>query len=293
MLVAFGTDAASAQVPVPKLEARVTDLTGTLTAGQQSSLEEKLQAFESRKGSQVAVLVVATTQPEDIAQYGIRVAEAWKVGRAKIADGAILIVAKDDRAMRIEVGHGLEGALPDVTTSRIVNDTIAPLFRQGDFFGGVNAGVDQMLRVIDGEPLPEPDKAWERKSARELPGPAFIFIAFAILSVLRSFLGRGVSSIFAALAGAGAGWWLTTTVVGAAIGGVVGLAAGIFLGVPGGLLGGGSRGGRVFRDIGRGGFGGGGFGGGFGGGGFGGGGGGGGFSGGGGTFGGGGASGRW
>ena len=288
VLVAFGTDAASAQVPVPKLEARVTDLTGTLTAGQQSSLEEKLQAFESRKGSQVAVLVVATTQPEDIAQYGIRVAEAWKVGRAKIADGAILIVAKDDRAMRIEVGHGLEGALPDVTTSRIVNDTIAPLFRQGDFFGGVNAGVDQMLRVIDGEPLPEPDKAWERKSARELPGPAFIFIAFAILSVLRSFLGRGVSSIFAALAGAGAGWWLTTTVVGAAIGGVVGLAAGIFLGVPGGLLGGGSRGGRVFRDIGRGGFGGGGFGGGFGGGG-----GGGGFSGGGGTFGGGGASGRW
>jgi uncharacterized protein len=286
-LAAFGATAVHAQVPIPKLEARVTDLTGTLTAGQQSSLEDKLQQFEARKGSQIAVLVVPTTQPEDIAQFGIRVAEAWKIGRANVADGAILIVAKDDRAMRIEVGHGLEGALPDITASRITNDTIAPLFRQGDFFGGVNAGLDQMIRVVDGEPLPAPDKAWQRKSARDLPGPAFIFVAFAILSVLRSFLGRGISSIFAGLAGAGAGWWLTTTVVGAAIGGVAGLVAGIFLGGSG-RLGGGGGGGRVFRDIGRGGFGGGGFGGGFGGGG-----GGGGFSGGGGTFGGGGASGRW
>jgi uncharacterized protein len=125
-LAAFGASAARAQVAIPKLEARVTDLTGTLTASQQSSLEEKLQQFEARKGSQIALLILPTTQPEDIAQFGIRLAEAWKIGRAKVDDGAILIVAKDDRTMRIEVGRGLEGALPDITAGRIINDTIAP-----------------------------------------------------------------------------------------------------------------------------------------------------------------------
>ena len=146
---------------MPKFEARVTDLTGTLTAAQQSALEEKLAAFEARKGAQIAVLILPTTEPEDIAQFGIRLAEAWKVGRKGIDDGAILIVAKDDRDMRIEVGHGLEGVLTDVTTSRIINDTIVPLFKQGDFYGGINAGLDQMIRVVDGEPLPAPDQAWK------------------------------------------------------------------------------------------------------------------------------------
>ena len=160
-----------AQVALPPLEARVTDLTGTLTAAQQSALEEKLAAFERRKGAQIAVLILPTTQPEDIAQFGIRLAEAWKLGRAAPDDGAILIVAKDDRAMRIEVGRGLEGALTDVTSSRIVNDTIAPLFKQGDFHGGVNAGLDQMIRVVDGEPLPAPDQRWKRDRARGLPVP--------------------------------------------------------------------------------------------------------------------------
>jgi uncharacterized protein len=274
-----------AQAPLPKLEARVTDLTGTLTAGQQSALDDKLRQFEARKGSQIVVLIVPTTQPEDIAQFGIRLADAWKIGRDKIDDGAILIVAKDDRTLRIEVGRGLEGALPDATASRIVNDTIAPLFRQGDFYGGVNAGLDRMIRVIDGEPLPAADKAWEKRSARDLPGPALLFIAFAIFSVLRSVFGRGPGALFAGAAGAGVGWWIFASMVGAAIGGVVGLVGGLLFGGFGGM-GGGGGGGRVFRD--RGGWGG------FGGGGFGGGGfGGGGFGGGGGGFGGGGASGRW
>ena len=151
LLLAGHAPAAHAQIPLPQFEARVTDLTGTLTAAQQSALEEKLAAFEARKGAQIAVLILPTTEPEDIAQFGIRLAEAWKLGRAAPDDGAILIVAKDDRAMRIEVGHGLEGALTDITSSRIINDTIAPLFKQGDFYGGINAGLDQMIRVIDGE----------------------------------------------------------------------------------------------------------------------------------------------
>ena len=152
---------ALAQIPLPKLEARVTDLTGTLTAAQQSALEEKLTAFEARKGAQIAVLILPTTEPEDIAQFGVRLMESWKLGRKGVDDGAALIVAKEDRELRIEVQYGLEGVLTDATSGRIINETIVPLFKQGDFYGGINAGVDQMLRVVDGEPMPEPDQAWK------------------------------------------------------------------------------------------------------------------------------------
>jgi hypothetical protein len=137
--------------PVPPLQARVTDLTGTLTAVEQATLEQKLRAFEARKGAQVAVLIVASTAPEAIEQYSIRVVEAWKLGRAKPDDGALLLIAKDDHALRIEVGRGLEGALTDAMSNRIIEDTMVPLLRQGQFATAVNAGVDQMLRVIDGE----------------------------------------------------------------------------------------------------------------------------------------------
>src|SRR5262245_19180640 len=119
---------AQAQIAVPPLQARVTDLTHTLSAEQVGALEQKLRDFETRKGSQLAVLMVPTTEPEDIAGFGIRVADEWKVGRKGIDDGAILIIAKNDRRMRIEVGRGLEGVMPDVIAGRIVNDTIAPLF---------------------------------------------------------------------------------------------------------------------------------------------------------------------
>ncbi|HYL17525.1 MAG TPA: YgcG family protein, partial [Burkholderiales bacterium] len=143
-------------VPVPGLKARVTDLTHTLTPEQTAQLEQKLAAFESRKGSQIVVLIVPTTKPEEIEQYSIRVAEQWKVGRKGVDDGAILLVAKDDRALRIEVGYGLEGALPDVTAKRIVSDIIVPHFKTGDFYGGIDAGVDAMIKVVDGEQLPAP-----------------------------------------------------------------------------------------------------------------------------------------
>lgn len=153
--------AAQAEVAVPPLAARVTDLTGTLTAEQRASLEERLRAFEKQKGSQVAVLLVPTTQPETIEQYSIRVVEQWKLGRKKVDDGVLLLVAKDDHKLRIEVGYGLEGTLPDAIAKRIVSDDIAPHFKQGDFYGGIVAGVTRIMAVIEGEPLPAPDQTQE------------------------------------------------------------------------------------------------------------------------------------
>jgi uncharacterized protein len=280
---AGGAVRAADVVPVPKLETRVTDLTGTLTAAEQAELEQQLRAFEQRKGSQIALLMVMTTQPETIEQYSIRVAEAWKLGRKDVEDGVLLLVAKQDRALRIEVGYGLEGVLTDAHSSRIINETITPLFRQGDYFGGVRAGLQQIMAVVDGEALPEPDRGWNRPVDRlQHLLPPLIFGVFILSGILRAILGRPVGSV--ATGGLTAVIvWVLSRVVGLAL--ISGAAAFLFALLAGGMRGARPRGGF-------GGWGGGGLGGGFGGGGFGGGGGGG-FSGGGGGFGGGGSSGRW
>ncbi len=169
--------AAAADVAVPPLSGRVVDQTGTLSADDISSLTQTLKDLETRKGSQVAVLIVPTTAPETIEQYSIRVAEAWKIGRKKIDDGALLVVAKDDRHLRIEVGYGLEGALTDVTSKRIIDEIIVPKFRSGDFAGGIAAGVARIVAVIDGEPLPapQPQQSW---SLPDQFGDALPFIIF-------------------------------------------------------------------------------------------------------------------
>ena len=148
-----------AQQEIPSLKARVTDLTNTLTTQQIKTLEEKLHNFEEQKGSQVAVLIIPTTDPETIEQYGIRVAEAWKIGREDVDDGVILIVAKDDRKLRIEVGYGLEGALPDAYAKRIIENIIVPDFRKGQFYQGLSDGVGAIMGLIDGEDLPEVTQA--------------------------------------------------------------------------------------------------------------------------------------
>ena len=145
-----------AQVAVPQLLRRVTDLTATLDTAQVAALEARLAAFEAQKGSQIAVLIVPSTAPEDIAQFGIRVAETWKVGRARVDDGVILIVAKEDRTLRLEVGYGLEGAIPDAVAKRVIAEIIVPHFRDGDYAGGIDAGVTQLMRLIEGEALPPP-----------------------------------------------------------------------------------------------------------------------------------------
>jgi uncharacterized protein len=273
--------AAQALQPVPRLEARVTDLTGTLTSADQARLESRLAAFEAEKGAQIAVLIVPSTRPEEIEQYAIRVVDAWKLGREKPDDGALLLIAKEDRALRIEVGRGLEGALTDLTSKRIIADTITPLFRQGDFAGGITAGIEQMIRVIEGEPLPAPDPQWQGTAsglAERLPFLfAFVFVGSAIL---RALLGRALGSVATGVVAGSLAWWLTK-LLGLAIGvGIVGLFVALMLGFGGG--------GRWSSRPRHGGWSSGGWGrgGGFGGGG-------GGFRGGGGSFGGGGASGRW
>ena len=142
MLLLFATSMAhAAPVAIPELKNRVTDLTQTLSVDQQSQLEQKLAVFEQKKGSQIVVLMVPSTEPEDIAQFAIRVAEKWQIGRKKIDDGLLLIVAKQDRKLRIEVGYGLEGAIPDLTAKRVISEIISPQFKQGDYFGGLNAGL--------------------------------------------------------------------------------------------------------------------------------------------------------
>src|SRR5215813_5229309 len=145
---------ALALVAVPQLTGRVVDQTGTLSSGDIAQLTQTLADLEKRKGSQIAVLIVPTTDGEAIEQFSLRVAEAWKIGRKKVDDGALLVVAKNDRHLRIEVGYGLEGALTDVTSRRIIDEIITPKFRSGDFAGGINAGVDRMIAVANGEQLP-------------------------------------------------------------------------------------------------------------------------------------------
>ncbi len=266
---------AAAQVPVPPLTGHVTDQTTSFTAEQKATLEQTLQTFEARKGSQLAVLIVATTAPEAIEQYAVRVAERWKLGRKKVDDGAILVVAKNDRAVRIEVGYGLEGALNDAISKRIVSESITPRFTQGDFYGGVTAGIDQIIRVVDGESLPQrSEKPNDGVTSIQQLIPVIFILALVMGGVLRSLFGRfpgalATGGVVAVVA------WLFAGAISIAL--VSGLMALVFTLLSGGL------GGHGFRGHRGGGYGTGGFGGR----------GGGGFSGGGGGFGGGGATGRW
>ncbi|WP_026201816.1 YgcG family protein [Bradyrhizobium sp. WSM2793] len=196
LVLAFALPA-SADVAIPELTGRVVDQTGTLSSSNVAALSQRLRDFETRKGSQIAVLIVPTTQPETIEQFSIRVAEAWKIGRKKVDDGAILVVAKNDRHLRIEVGYGLEGALTDVTSRRIIDEIITPKFRAGDFGGGISDGVDRMIRVIDGEPLPVPSPTVSFGHLDDL-APVFIVTLFASIGVggfFRAMLGRLLGSL--------------------------------------------------------------------------------------------------
>jgi uncharacterized protein len=217
--------AATADVAVPPLSGRVVDQTGTLSSDDIDRLTQKLKALELRKGSQVAVLIVPTTAPEAIEQYSIRVAEAWKIGRKKVDDGALLVIAKNDRHLRIEVGYGLEGALTDVTTKRIIDEDITPKFKAGDFAGGVAAGIDRMIRVIDGEKLPAPEPPHWQSSRSFDPGdllnPFLLIPVLLFGGLMRTMLGRllgsGVSGGLVALIA----WFFFGSVVAAILAGAV------------------------------------------------------------------------
>lgn len=255
-----------AQIPVPPLTARINDQAALLTTEQKASLEQKLQTFEARKGSQLAVLIVLTTAPETIEQYALRVVEQWKLGRKKVDDGALLLIAKTDRALRIEVGYGLEGALNDATSKRIISEIITPHFKQGDFYGGIAAGVDKIVRVIDGEPLPE-SRRTPRAGIADIQQyvPVIFILALVVGGVLRSVLGRFPGALVTGGAVAVAAWLFAGALSIALGAGILALLFTLLSGSMGGHGIGGHRGG-----FGTGGFGGGG-----------------------GGFGGGGASGRW
>ena len=251
----------------------MTDLTATLSGDQKAVLEQQLADLEARKGAQLVVLILPTTQPEAIEQFSIRLFDAWKVGRKGVDDGVMLIVAKDDRRLRIEVGYGLEGALNDATAKRIISETITPFFKNGDFPGGINAGVTAIAKIIDGEQLPEPSGvAWSgaKMNITDMPEGLLIGVLVAVVlggTVLRHLLGNLVGCGLVGCLTGGLGWLF----VGGMSGIIGGALLGIFLAIFGldivlsGIFSGGGRGGS----------------------------GGGGFSGGGGSGGGGGASGSW
>lgn len=277
--------AADTVLPVPALTAHVIDTTGTLNSTQRRALEDKLSNFEQQNGAQIAMLLVPTTQPEDIAAYANRVANAWKIGRRDVGDGVLVLVALKDRALRIEVAKTLEGAIPDLRASQIIDETLTPRFRQNDFAGGLNAAADQLMALIRGENLPPPraggfSSGGQGKDFTWTNIGLFLFLVVPLVgSFARRLLGRGGGGLAVGAVVGGLIWLFSASLLLAALGGVAGLLITLFSGVipmpTGGRYGGGWRSG--------GGFGGGGFGG--GGGGFG--------SGGGGDFGGGGASGRW
>ena len=186
---------AQAEVAVPKLVQRVTDLTSTLDASQIQALNTRLAAFESGKGTQIAVLMLPTTQPETIDQFGIKVVDVWKLGRKGVDDGVLLLIAKDDRKLRIEVGYGLEGALNDATAKRIVSEVIGPYFKRGDYYSGIDAGVSAIIKVVEGETLPPPlpgsssQSAGESNSFAQLLGAGFVIFMMGNI-ILRQLLGR-------------------------------------------------------------------------------------------------------
>ncbi|MCB5186517.1 YgcG family protein [Methylobacillus caricis] len=268
--LAFASLAQAAdEVAIPDLQHRVTDLTNTLSPEQQSALESRLAQFEQEKGSQIVVLIVPTTQPEVIEQYSLRVAEAWKLGRGKVDDGVLVLVAKDDRKMRIEVGYGLEGAVPDVIAKRIVSDVMAPAFRQGDFYTGINNALDYLTRLISGEGLPAPPKQGGQGTGgfgEMLPLLLFggLILGGVLRAIFGNFLGGSINAGLVGVAVMALGGGMLFAIVLAVVAFFITLMGG--LAIPGGGYGRGFGGGSGW---------------------------GGGFSGGGGGFGGGGASGDW
>jgi uncharacterized protein len=242
----FAVAAGAAEPAVPPLQARITDLTGTLDPGQLAALEAELRAFEQKKGSQIAVLMLPSTQPETIEQYSMRVAERWKIGRARVDDGVILIIAKNDHRLRIEVGYGLEGVVPDVLAKRIIREVIAPHLLANDFFGGIRDGTRALMKLIDGEQLPSP-------AASPSPAPAAgdyqslfgILLAVVIVggAALKAVFGRLFGSAATGVAAGFVAWMLAGALGIALVAGVVAFFAALMGGgrgyIPGGIGGGG------------------------------------------------------
>ena len=282
LLLACAFAQAQQLAPIPALDSPVIDTTGTLDAATKQALAAQALALQQRKGSQLQVLMIPTTQPEDIAQYAVRAFEQYQLGRKGINDGLLLVVAKDDRRAKIETGYGLEGPIPDATSARVIQEYMVPKFRAGDYAGGITDATAVLVKLIDGEPLPAPMADNRGKPDRGGDFIFALFAAFIVAQVVRGIFGRA-PTLLRGLVGAGAAGGVAWLISSLLLVGGIGALIGFFFGLAS------APSGRYARDRGWGGFGGGG--GGWGGGGFGGGGGG--WSGGGGMSGGGGASGSW
>ena len=274
--VCLAPAAAQDVLPVPALSGRVIDQTATLTPAQTQALDAKLAAFEAQAGPQIVLLMVPATAPEDIASFAQRVADAWKIGRREVGDGLLLVVAKNERAVRIEVAKALEGAVPDLAARQIIERSLLPAFRTGDYAGGLNAAVDQLMARVRGEGLPEPAPRGASGGARGagvgLPLEQLGLMVFGGVMLLGGLLsavfGRGPGSLLTAVAAGGAAWWLgaglvlavVAAVVSVVVVGVVGVGnvLRLILMARGGGGGGGGRGGGGFSSGGGGDFGGGG-----------------------------------
>jgi uncharacterized protein len=213
---------------VPALSARVIDQTGTLRAEQLRALEARLQAFEEAKGTQIVVLMVPTTAPEDIVDYAQRVGDAWKIGRKEVGDGLLVVIAKNDRTLRIATSKTLEGAVPDLAARQVIDRAMTPRFREGDFAGGIEAGLDQLMALVRGEKLPEPQAAGQSTSDGS-GWMGLLALCFFVIPPVARLLGLLIGRKAAALltgAGVGALAWLISASVLIGVGAA--LMAGLF-----------------------------------------------------------------
>ncbi len=237
LLCALWAAIGQAQVAVPPLSARVTDLTGTLKLEQRQALETRLAQFEARKGAQIAVLLVPTTQPEPIEQYARRVLDEWKLGRKGIDDGALLLIALKDRKLRIETQYGLEGVLPDATAKRIVDEIVTPRFRQQDFYGGISAGIERMIAVVDGEPLPPPPSRAARRDGGSSNLESLLMVGFALVfvvaGILRAMFGRVGGAALTGGIGGMIAWFIVGSLLAAGAVALVVFVLSTIMGVPG------------------------------------------------------------
>ena len=218
------------QAAIPRFDSPVVDTTGTLDAASEQQLEQQALALQQRKGSQLQILVIPSTAPETIEQYAVRAFESFTLGRKGVDDGVLMVVAKDERKVRIEVGYGLEGAIPDIAAGRVIQEYMVPKFRQGDYAGGIVDASAQLVRLVDGEPLPEPVADHPTSADRGGNWLFALVAAFFVASFLRNIFGGFTPGVRALLCGGGAGlaaMLLSSVMLVGGFGAVIGLIVGI------------------------------------------------------------------
>jgi uncharacterized protein len=226
--------AQTALVPVPDYRAHVTDTARALADADRAALERQLANFETQRGTQIGVLIVPSTAPEDIADYSQRVADTWKLGRAGVGDGLLIVVAVQDRRVRIAPFKALEGAIPDVLAKRIIDQQMVPAFRRGDYAGGLRDALAQLQAHITGEALPEPAPARPQIDEFDIVEAAMLLLVAVplVTRVLRQMLGQRLGSLVGAAAAGLLVWQITGRIWMALLAGLMGFFVGLFTDLP-------------------------------------------------------------